>query len=426
VPCGRWSGAEPPAGRAATSALLEERGLLDRLAPLISAAGIAGRAHSTQISRPEFSNQQSTEIDSPFLPPWLEAHWISHKCFAHEALSSLPFDFPVASDPADRPRPGIVQDSLSAVLCSRTIDRRRHLLPQSFVRANRVVSVDPSIRPPLLRTPVARGPLSGFGLHHSMHLLVPAVLLGMPWSDEFHRDSQRRPPSAQARKARWACRSKRTAVVHTNDPRIAVASEQPKKDAPHRLPPLIGQQPDTQQISTVQIPHGQRIYSTPVLRSKPSLEIDRPYLVAPSSCRQLSKALLRSTASTPSSRAAELHPFEPFADRSCCWGPLPFVFFDQSNSQLATSPTPMAPSQSPNSLHPLLARSPWRASRTPLLIQQSAPTSLLEAMFPFVAALAADSERPTQPRHALLGLQRQLYKLQPSRHLSKEIPCHDP
>ena len=164
----------------------------------------------------------------------------------------------------------------------------------------------------------------------------------------------------------------------------------------------------------------------PVLRSKPSLEVHRPYLVAPAGRRQLSQPPLRSSAGTPSCPPAELHPFEPLAERAGRRDTLPFAFYDQSSSQLATSPTPMAPSQSPNSLHPLLAYSPRRASWSTFPIQQSSSTFLFEAMDPFVAAFAADSKQPTQPRHALLGLKHQLHKLQPSRHLSQNIPCHGP
>jgi hypothetical protein len=422
-------GAQPPAGREATSALApgrRARGVLDRLAGSMSATRILCRAHSTYIARPEFSNEQTAEMDSPFFSAPFEAHWVTDECFAHESLSSLPFDFSVASDSADSPRPGILQDSLPALLCSGTIDRRRGLLPQSFVRANRVVSVDPPIRPALLRPSIARGRSSGFGLHYPMHLLVPAILLGMAWSDELHGDSQRGPPSAQARKPRRASRSERSAVVHADDPWITVPSEQPQKDAPHRLPPLIRQQPNTQQVSTVQIPHRQRIYSMPVLRSKPSFEIHRPYLVASTCHRQLSKAHLGTSARTSTDTATELHLFEPPADRARSWDALPFVFLGQASAQFPTSPAPMAPTRLPNPPQPFLVRSPRRAPGTPGPIQQPTPTFLLEAMLPFVAALATDSKQPTQPRHALLGLQSQLYELQPSRHLSKDVPCHGP
>src|ERR1051326_8242406 len=67
------------------------------------------------------------------------------------------------------------------------------------------------------------------GLENPMHLLVPAILFWMPWSNKFDADSQRRPPRAQARKPKRPCRSEGWAVVHSNDCRITIFSKQPKK-----------------------------------------------------------------------------------------------------------------------------------------------------------------------------------------------------
>ena len=320
------------------------------------------------------------------------------------------------------PAPGIFQDLLPAALGLRTVNFRRSPLPQSFVRANLVVNAYPPIRPALLRAPMARGRLSGLGLHHSMHLLVPTVLFGMAWSDELHGDSQRRPPRAQARKPRRAGRSKRSTVVHPNDPGIAVASEQPQEYSPHWLPPLIGQQSDTQQIAAVQVPHRQWFHPMPVSRSKPPFEIHRPDLVASTRHTQLSKTQLRPAPGTSTNPATEFHLFEPPANRAHRRDALALVFPDQSSSQFATAPASMAPPHPPYSFQPAPARSPRRAARTSGPIQQPRPTCLFEAMLPLVAALAADSKPPTQPRHALLGLQGQFYELQPSRHLSKSLP----
>src|SRR5213596_940854 len=88
-------GAEPPAGRGATSALaavhcVRVRYVLYRFAvgacKFSSATSILSRAHSTGIAFPEFSHEQATEIDRPFLPTRLEAHWISDECFPYEAF----------------------------------------------------------------------------------------------------------------------------------------------------------------------------------------------------------------------------------------------------------------------------------------------------------------------------------------------------
>src|SRR6185369_2303704 len=133
---------------------------------------------------------------------------------------------------------------------------------------------------------------------------------------------------------------------------------------------------------------------------------------------QLPKTHLGPTARTSTNAATEFHLFEPSPNRAHRRNVLAFVFPDQSSSQFATAPASMPPTHSPNSLQPFLARSPRRAARTTGPIQQPLPTFLFEALLPFVAKLATDSKRPTQPRQALLGLRGQLHELQPSRHLS--------
>jgi len=384
---------------------------------------IPGRAHATRIGLPQLPYQQTAKIDPAFLPAHgLEAHRISHKRFAHKALSSSPLDLTVAPDPTHCPLPGILQDPTPGSLCPGTIYLRRWPLPQSLVRANVVVTVYPSIRAALLCTPVARARPSCFGLHHSMHLLVPSVLFGMARSDELHANSQRRPPGAQARKPRRTRRSKGTAVVHANDQRIAVLSEQPQKNAPHWLPPLIGQQPDAQQIAAEQIPHRQRLRPTTVLSAKPSFEIHRPYVVASTRQGQGSKAPLRAWTRTPTNPGTEFHCFQPPANRARGRRTLTGVVLDQSNPQFATSPTAMPSPQTPNSGHPWPTGLLRRVMRTTPPIVETALPFLLEALLPFVAALSAEPERPTQPRHALLGLQSQLHELQSSRHQGDCLP----
>jgi hypothetical protein len=45
--------------------------------------------------------------------------------------------------------------------------------------------LDPTVRSPLLRTPVLRSRSCCLGLEHPVHLFVCSVLLGMPGSNEL-------------------------------------------------------------------------------------------------------------------------------------------------------------------------------------------------------------------------------------------------
>jgi len=422
-------GAEPPAGRRATSAppTISSAGsalcaLALRASSSSSATSVLGWAHSARIAFPQLANQDAAEIDRPFLPAWFESHWISDKGFPHGALASLPLDLPIAPDPSHSPSPWIRQACLPAARDLRTVKFCWRLLPQRFVGTNLIVNTDPPIRPALLCPPIARRWPSGFGFHHSMHLLVPSILFGVAWSDEFHANPQGRPPRAQPRKPRRAGRSKRSAVVYPNDPGIAVAPEQAQENSPCRLPPLIRQQSDGQQIATVQVPHRQRFHPLPVSRSKPPFEIYGPYLVAAIRHAQLPQTHPRPAAGTSPGSATQFHLLEPSTNRARRRNELPAVFPDQSSSQLPTAPASMPPPHPANSLQPCRTRSTRRSPRTTGPIQQPLPPFLFEASLPFVAALAADSKYSTQPRHALLGLQGHFYELQSPRHLRKGRP----
>jgi hypothetical protein len=394
--------------------------------PWSSPASIPSRAHATRIAFSQLSNEQTSKVNRPVLCARLEPDRISNECFPDKPLSASPLYLPVAPDPSNHPLLGILDEGRPSLADSRPINLGRWSLPQRFVWANVVVDLHPPIGSALLRPPVARRRPSCFRLHDSMHLFVGPVLFRMAWSDELHRDSHHGPPSAQTRKSRWAGRSKRPPVVHSDDPWIAVASKEPQEDSPHRLPPLIGQQPDAQQIAAVQIPYRQRFHPLAILRPEPAFEVHRPYLVAALGYCQVPTPEVRPTPSTPTNTTTELQLLEPPSNRPGRRNTRPFVLPGQSSPQFATSPAPMSSPQLLKTFQPLRACLPGRAMGTASSIQESPLPVLLEALSPFVATLAADSKRPTQPRHALLGLQSQLHEPHPSRHLSKDIPCHEP
>src|SRR5262245_47881724 len=142
-------------------------------------------------------------------------------------------------------------------------------------------------------------------------------------------------------------------------------------------------------------------------------------MVAATSCRQGSKSSLRTSPRTATNAAAEVHSLQPFANRTSRRSALPAIFPAQSDPQFATPPTAMGSMQTSNSGQPLATRLRGRAPRPALPIAQTPVSFSLETPQPLVAAFAAESELPTQLRHAFLGLQNQLHKRQPSRHSKK-------
>jgi hypothetical protein len=100
------------------------------------------------------------------------------------------------------------------------------------------------------------------------------------------------------------------------------------------------------------------------------------------------------------------------------------IFFAQSSCKLPAAPTPMPSAQPANPAQPLRRSSPRRTVRTTSPISQPARSLQLESSLPFVAALAAESEQPTQLRHALPGLGGQLCKPQPPHPRGHFFPRH--
>ena len=112
-----------------------------------------------------------------------------------------------------------------------------------------------------------------------MHPLVRAILLGVPWDNKLHANAQAHPPHAQARETSGPAAAKGRPVVdpdhswqtilrkHTGQGRLGV-------DKTWRAQKL-----HAEQVTALQISHGQRIAAAPVPGAKPALEIHRPNLV---------------------------------------------------------------------------------------------------------------------------------------------------
>src|SRR6266851_3492851 len=289
---------------------------------------ISSRTHSSWIRFPQFADQKFRKINLPLsLPGPFYPHLVANKCFADKALAPAPFDLPVASHPACHHAAGIAQQHIPLPRRLRTIDVAWRPLPQPFVRSDLVVGFYPTVRPPLLSSQVDRSRARRFGFQYPMHLLVRSILPRVPRLYEFDSNPQRRPPSTQSRKPSWTSRSKGRTIVHAHDLRISLLPKQTQKDPPHWLPALISQQADAQQISTEQIPHCQWFHSLPVLSPKPTFEVHRPDLVAPSRHGQDLAVQFRSSPGSAAAAAIQFQPLEPLANRSRRGRLLTWIFF---------------------------------------------------------------------------------------------------
>jgi hypothetical protein len=389
---------------------LQNTTLLKKLIP----SSIPGWTHSTWIRFQQFADQKIRKINHAFfVADQFDPHRVADECFAHKPLASAPFDLPVASHTAHDQATGIAQQHIPLWRTFRTINLPWRPLPQPFVGSNLIVSLYPTVRPPLLSSQVTRSRSRRLGLQYSMHLFVRPVLLRMPRGREFDANPQSRPPSAQSRKPRRPSRSKGGTIVHADDLGISLLPKQTQKNSPDWSPALIFQQAYAQQISTELIPHSQRFHSLAILSPEPTFEVHRPHVVAPRRHRQCFAAQLRAAPRSPAARAIQFQPLEPLANRPRTGGLLPRIFSAQSGCKLPAAPTPMSSAQAANPLQPFWGSSLRRTLGTTGSLAQPARSLPLESGLPFVAALATQSEQPAQLRHALLGLQSQLCKLQP-------------
>ena len=391
-------------------------------------ARISSGPHSPLIGFPQFPNQQSDKMNPPFrLAQELQSHRVPNEGFPHKAFAPAPFDLAIASHLAPHRSWWVLGKYLASTRQAFwSINFPWRPLPQSFVGPNLIVASDPSPGPPLLRSHIARRGSCRFGFEHPMHLFVRPILFWMPRSYELDLDSHGRPPCAQARKPRWPGRSERSAIVHADDLGIAVTPKQPQKNSTNRPPTLVGQQAYSQQVTTEQIANRQGLDPASVLSPKPALEIDRPNLIALLGHRQSTSAQGRTSRRTPTTAAAQLHSLEPLANRACSRRTLTPIQLAQSSGKFPASPASMSPSQPPDPTQPYCRGLPRGLVRTTSSISQSSTSFLFESCLPFVAIPTTQSKGLTQLRHALLGLQSQLHKLQSSHHTRDFFPGHAP
>jgi hypothetical protein len=376
------------------------------------------RTHCASVDVPDLPDELLPEVHRrSAASSLLESHVITNESFPNESLAALPFDLPIAPDPPHDPMSPISYRFLPPIDSPPTIYLHRCSLCQPFVGSHAIVSPNPPIRPPLLRSPIARCRMRRFGLEHPMHLLVCTVLFGMARRDKFDSNPQRRPPGTQPRKSRRACGSKGTAVVHSDHFRVAVSPKDSEKFPAGRPPALVSQQANAQQIATEQIPHSQWLDATTILGAKPTFEIDSPNMVGPPRDSEFGSLQTRTTTS-PSSACPPIqaHALEPIAHRPNTGDLIRSICLAQACRQLPAAPSGMATTQSPNPLQPfgryLSRTSPWSAGP---ILQTSKPFPF-EAPHPFVGRSAAQSKLSAKLAEVSLGLARQLHKLQPPHY----------
>ena len=389
-------------------------------------SSIARRTHSSCVQVPQLSHQELCETYFPMSSALaLEAYAVAYECLPDKSLSPLPLDLSIAPDAPHQPVLGIAQRNDSQWRRFGTVNLCWWSLCQRLVWSHMIVGSGPTACAPLLRTTIRRSRSCCFGLEYPVHLFVCPILFGMPRSNELDANSQSGPPSAQTRKPKRPGRSKGLAVVYSNNLRVAMLPKQPDKNPSYRLPTLVAQQPNSQQVTAEQIPHCQRLDPPAIHSSKPAFEIHRPDVIASGGWCQTIAPQLWTTPRTSAAGSVELHSLEPVANRARRRRALPPINSTQPSRQFSAPPTSVASPYPANPLHPHRRGLPRRALGARASTSKPATPFALETSRPLIASLATDSEDLTQPRHASLGLQSQLHELQPLCQTRDFFPRHD-
>ena len=391
-----------------------------------AATHISDRTHPAQVGRPQLANPQFSKIDQRLAAKTrLQPDRIADKGFTHKPLAATPFDLTIAAHPPHGPRPGITHLGSPGLTWSAAIELGWRPLRQRFMGPDLIINFDPAVRTPLLRPAMTRRRFGCLRLEHPVHLFVSAILFGMPRINKLHTDPQRRPPGAQTRKPHRPARSKGMAIVHPNDLRVTVPAKEPPKLPLHRWPALVRKQANGQHFAAEQIPDRQRLHTPAILRPKPALEVDCPYVIAPAGHGQGRPRDGRAApGAPPAATAMESQSFEPFANRACRGTLFAGMFPAQPGRQLPATPTPVAATQLSNPPPPQLRCFSWGTLGPPRTIPQSAQTIAFKTPLPLVASPAAPAEFPAQNGHALLGLHGQFHKPQPPHGHRHLFPSH--
>ncbi len=382
-------------------------------------------AHPSRVRVPELPNQQGSKIDRRFAALLrLEANGITHEGFSHETFSTPPANLSVGAHSACGPPLGIFPWCQARSGRLGPVHLRRHSIGQSGVRTDSVVGIHPAVDPSLLCLGVARRRPRHIALEHAVHLLVRSILLGMARFDELDPNPKRCPPGAQARQARRTLGTKWSAIVGPDDRRITVLTKQPQEHSPGRLPVLVRQHTHREDVTAEGIPDRQRIHPLAILGSKPTLEIHRPHLVAPTSHCQGTALEWRPAKRTAPMSNVELHPPQPFAYRPRRRNRLSGIFLAQAGRQFPAAPPTMPPSQASYPAQPLGRGLTWGTMRPARSVPQSSRAFSLETRHPLVARSAAHSKTTTQLRQALLASAGQFHELQPPHQSRDFFPRH--
>ncbi len=365
-------------------------------------------SHAGGIFGVQLSNQKWAEMNRP--TRWsesFESERLTDESTSDKAQTTIPFDVAMRTDASLDPIFGIAQDgpSLRRRPARSAIMSGRRFLSEGFVRATMIVVVAPAIGPALLGAAIGGGRIEHFGLVAAVQLLVRGVVARACPACELDANPQAQPPDAQARKPQGSLAAKGRTVVHPDRGGQTVAAEDPGKDTAHVGIALRWEQPDLEQVTTFGFAHRERLLALAVGRAKPTLEIDRPDLMASPGRGQ--PWMGHEGAATGAARrdTHQTQLAQPTGDRAHRREPCVAVQLAQAGANFSRTPIGTGAAHLFDQALPkrrLLPRTAVRPTRP--ILERRGPTSTITPQ-PFVTSPAAHAVFGTDARKRLLRTQ---------------------
>jgi len=267
---------------------------------------------------------------------------------------------------------------------------------QRFVWPDLVIVGSPAVGAPLVCTRMSGGVGGHFGLINAVHLFMRGVVFRMRRPAKLDPDTQPPPPDREARKPAWTDPTKGRAVIHADDFGQAVPAKHAGQRAPGVGVALVGQEPDCQEETALEIARGQRFDARAVAGAKPAFEIKGPNVVGRAGGRAWAGRQRRTASLMARAGRHQFEPAQPAGERPRHGQVDARMQLAQTRAQFTRSPSRLVAAESAQRLLPARCQLPGRVERSAGSIPQSGATVASKTMQPFVTRGAGDMKTVTE------------------------------
>src|ERR1700730_5658329 len=256
-----------------------------------------------------------------------------------------------------------------------------------------------------------------FELKRAMEALVLALGLRMIRTTVADSDAEPNQPQAKGGERVISLRAPRSAVVHQNRGRQAIAAKGVDEHGAYGFATLVGAGLKHQREARMVVEHGQRMAAGAIEEGEVALEVHLPQLVGYRSLKALKgtrrrRSLIEQTMAAQDTADSARREFGAALE-------------DQPSGHLASAPTAKHPASYSEHMLFEVRRGEHRAAwRPPRVILETAAAFQGVTLQPLVAGLRRDPEPPAELAPISALLHRQLHKLLAQQHPGNLPPRH--